>query len=200
METKKRKQKEEGEDEGGKGKFTEHSKRRHKDDCSANHMKDSDRTTINRKTALLVIDVQNDFCTGSMKVKGALEIIPLINSVRHLFDLVAFSKDWHPPDHCSFKADVKGQVIRKGDNTEFWPIHCVQGTEGAALQKDLVVSSDDLLITKGENPLTESYAASNFVLGANLLLFARYSAFWDTLKQKTKLENELHNAEITDVR
>jgi len=167
METKKRKQqKEDGADEGEKGKFTEHAKRRHKDDSSAkkrNHMKDSDRTTINRKTALLVIDVQNDFCTGSMKVKGALEIIPLINSVRHLFDLVAFSKDWHPPDHCSFKADVKGQVIRKGDNTEFWPIHCVQGTEGAALQKDLVVSSDDLLITKGENPLTESYVASNFV-------------------------------------
>lgn len=105
--------------------------------------------------ALIIVDVQNDFCPGgALAIEGGDEIIPGINSVREKFDLVVFTKDWHPENHCSF-APRSGQ----------WPVHCVQGTRGAALHDDLDVRYDsignpgDIIICKGTDPNYDSYSA-----------------------------------------
>jgi nicotinamidase/pyrazinamidase len=77
--------------------------------------------------ALVVVDVQNDFCEGgSLAVPYANEIIPLINAMEEKFNLVVTTKDWHPENHCSF-------VENGGD----WPTHCVQNTEGSELHPEL---------------------------------------------------------------
>ena len=75
------------------------------------------------KKALIVVDVQNDFCEGgSLAVPDANKIIPVINSLLPQFELVIFTQDWHPDNHCSFG---------------LWPTHCVQYTPGAEIHKDI---------------------------------------------------------------
>ena len=76
---------------------------------------------------LLVVDVQRDFIDGSLAVPGAEAIIPEINGIKNGADLVYFTLDWHPKDHCSFKANG-GQ----------WPEHCVHYTLGASLADGLL--------------------------------------------------------------
>ncbi|HEV2769781.1 MAG TPA: nicotinamidase [Solirubrobacteraceae bacterium] len=100
--------------------------------------------------ALLVIDVQNDFCPGgALAVPEGDEVVAraneLMNSGR--FDLVVATRDWHPPDHGSF-------APRGGP----WPVHCVQGSEGAELHPGLERAGIDLLLDKGQDPATEGYS------------------------------------------
>lgn len=85
---------------------------------------------------LLIVDFQNDFITGSLKVKGALELIPKINSYIGKFKNVIFTKDWHPERHCSF--------IGRGGN---WPVHCVQYTEGAEIPEEITKPAKQGFIT-----------------------------------------------------
>lgn len=100
--------------------------------------------------ALLVIDVQNDFCPGgALAVPEGDEVVARANELMDSgrFDLVVATRDWHPPDHGSF-APQGGP----------WPVHCVQGTEGAQLHPDLERAGIDLLLDKGQDPATEGYS------------------------------------------
>jgi nicotinamidase/pyrazinamidase len=101
--------------------------------------------------ALLIVDFQNDFTSGgALAVRGGDEIADRINQLAASgeFDLVVATRDWHPPDHGSF-ADEGGP----------WPVHCVQGTEGAELHPALDRSNIDLVVDKGQDPATEGYSA-----------------------------------------
>jgi nicotinamidase/pyrazinamidase len=103
--------------------------------------------------ALIVVDVQNDFCPGgALPVPDATLVVRPINLIVHKFDRVVFSRDWHPRDHCSF-----------GDPPEFrdgsWPEHCVENTPGAEFHGDLIVPMDALVIDKGTDHDKEAYSA-----------------------------------------
>lgn len=102
------------------------------------------------KKALLVIDVQNDFCKGgSLAVDGGELIIPYVNSLMSEFDLVVGTKDWHPQNHSSFMSNNKDGV---------WPDHCVKETSGAELHPDLNKEGLDFIWSKGSNPKVDSYS------------------------------------------
>ncbi|WP_321329282.1 bifunctional nicotinamidase/pyrazinamidase [uncultured Ilyobacter sp.] len=115
--------------------------------------------------ALLIVDVQNDFCEGgSLEVKNSLNIIPVINKLIDRFKKqswpVIATKDWHPSNHRSFASVSGGKVGELGELNGlpqiWWPDHCVQGTKGAKLHPDL--KSVDFVIHKGSNPEVDSYS------------------------------------------
>ena len=102
--------------------------------------------------ALIVVDVQADFCHGgSLEVRNGDDIVPLLNPVIRAFDRLAapifFTRDWHPPHHISFKE-------RGGE----WPPHCVQGTPGAEFHPGLLVPRGATVISKGDDPNKEAYS------------------------------------------
>ena len=117
------------------------------------------------KTALLVIDVQNDFCpAGALEVAGGNEIVSDINHEMKKYDCVVLTQDWHPKGHSSFAISHKGKnpldVIEMpyGDQI-LWPEHCVQGSKGAEFHSDLNADRANAVIRKGSNPLIDSYSA-----------------------------------------
>ena len=117
------------------------------------------------KTALLVIDVQNDFCpAGALQVAGGNEIIPGINQEMTKYDYVILTQDWHPKGHSSFATSHDGRnpldVIEMpyGDQV-LWPDHCVQGSHGAEFHFELNTARANAVIRKGSNPLIDSYSA-----------------------------------------
>ncbi|CAD5112592.1 DgyrCDS1805 [Dimorphilus gyrociliatus] len=165
------------------------------------------------KTALIVVDVQNDFIDGTLAIKKGdakqegSEVIPVINKMLDEinFDFVVYSKDWHPKDHISFVENVSKRPLHKrsaisnaseakeldivvfdGDivmEQKLWPAHCIQSSWGAELHKDLKVVDNSININKGTNPNIDSY-----------------SAFWDNkMLSQTGLVNELTKRGITDV-
>ena len=116
-------------------------------------------------TALLVIDVQNDFCpAGALEVSGGDEIISDINQEMKKYDCVVLTQDWHPKGHSSFAMSHKGKkpldVIQMpyGDQI-LWPEHCVQGSRGAEFHCKLDTGQANAVIKKGLNPLIDSYSA-----------------------------------------
>jgi len=117
------------------------------------------------KTALLVIDVQNDFCpAGALEVAGANEIVPYINKEMVKYDCVVLTQDWHPKGHSSFATSHEGknplELIKMpyGDQV-LWPDHCVQGSKGAEFHPDLNIEQANAIIRKGSNPFIDSYSA-----------------------------------------
>ena len=117
------------------------------------------------KTALLVIDVQNDFCpAGALAVVGGNEIIPHINEEMAKYDCVVLTQDWHPKGHSSFASSHEGknplELIKMpyGDQV-LWPDHCVQGSKGAEFHPDLNIEQANAIIRKGSNPFIDSYSA-----------------------------------------
>jgi nicotinamidase/pyrazinamidase len=117
------------------------------------------------KTALLVIDVQNDFCpAGALAVVGGNEIIPHINEEMAKYDCVVLTQDWHPKGHSSFATSHEGknplELIKMpyGDQV-LWPDHCVQGSKGAEFHPDLNIEQANAIIRKGSNPFIDSYSA-----------------------------------------
>ena len=117
------------------------------------------------KTALLVIDVQNDFCpAGALEVAGGNEIVSDINHEMKKYDCVVLTQDWHPKGHSSFAISHKGKnpldVVEMpyGDQI-LWPEHCVQGSKGAEFHSDLDADRANAVIRKGSNPLIDSYSA-----------------------------------------
>ena len=117
------------------------------------------------KTALLVIDVQNDFCpAGALQVAGGNEIIPGINQEMTKYDYIILTQDWHPKGHSSFATSHDGgkplDVIEMpyGDQV-LWPDHCVQGSHGAEFHSELNTARANAVIRKGSNPLIDSYSA-----------------------------------------
>ena len=117
------------------------------------------------KTALLVIDVQNDFCpAGALEVAGGNEIVPYINKEMVKYDCVVLTQDWHPKGHSSFATSHEGknplELIKMpyGDQV-LWPDHCVQGSKGAEFHPDLNIEHANAIIRKGYNPFIDSYSA-----------------------------------------
>ena len=117
------------------------------------------------KTALLVIDVQNDFCPGgALQVAGGNEIITGINQEMTKYDYIILTQDWHPKGHSSFATSHDGgkplDVIEMpyGDQV-LWPDHCVQGSHGAEFHSELNTERANAVIRKGSNPLIDSYSA-----------------------------------------
>ena len=103
-------------------------------------------------SALILVHVQNDFCPGgALPVKEADTIISLINDYINLFRSkglpVIATRDWHPPDHCSFK-----------EQGGMWPVHCVQGSRGAQFRADLHIPNGSLIISGATNPKKEAYS------------------------------------------
>jgi nicotinamidase/pyrazinamidase len=115
--------------------------------------------------ALLVIDVQNCFTPGgSLAVKEGDQIIPLINRLAGAFEHVILTQDWHTPGHVSFASSHAGkkpfEAIQLPYGTQvLWPDHCVQGTAGAELHKDLRIPHAELIIRKGYRKQMDSYSA-----------------------------------------
>lgn len=102
--------------------------------------------------ALVIVDVQNDFCPGgALAVRDGDAVIAPLNRCAALFAragaLVLATRDWHPPDHCSFR-----------EQGGPWPIHCVRGTTGAVFHPGLRLPSAAIVISKAESPKVESYS------------------------------------------
>lgn len=115
--------------------------------------------------ALIVIDLQNDFCpNGALAVQGGDQIVAPINALMADFDAVVLTQDWHPADHRSF-ADMHpdarpyDQIVLPYGPQVLWPRHCVIGTEGAAFHPDLNVTRAELILRKGFRPAIDSYSA-----------------------------------------
>lgn len=112
--------------------------------------------------ALIVVDVQNDFCSGgSLAVPHAEEIIPVINDLMKNYQLVIATKDFHPTNHKSFASNNNrqvGEIIElHGISQMMWPDHCVENTKGSELHKKL----DKRIhyeVKKGMNPEIDSYS------------------------------------------
>ena len=114
--------------------------------------------------ALIVIDVQNDFCPGgALAVAQGDMIVPGINALMADFDAVILTQDWHPAGHSSFASSHDVPVMSLTEMPYgpqvLWPDHCVQGSEGAAFHKDLNTDKADLVIRKGYNAAIDSYSA-----------------------------------------
>jgi nicotinamidase/pyrazinamidase len=114
--------------------------------------------------ALLVIDVQNDFCPkGALAVTNGDEIVKGINALMPDFDAVILTQDWHPAGHSSFAtshdADPMSVVQMPYGAQVLWPDHCIIGTSGAQFHQDLNVDQADMLIRKGYNAKIDSYSA-----------------------------------------
>ncbi|MFP4011953.1 MAG: bifunctional nicotinamidase/pyrazinamidase [Spirochaetaceae bacterium] len=120
---------------------------------------------ITPTTALLIIDVQNDFCPGgSLAVEHGNDIIPVINHVSPRFPMVVATQDWHPEGHVSFASFHEGaavqDIVRIGDIDQIlWPDHCVQGTRGAEFHPELDVKPVNLILHKGTKQELDSYSA-----------------------------------------
>lgn len=114
--------------------------------------------------ALLVIDVQNDFCPGgALAVAGGDAIVPGINALMADFPAVILTQDWHPAGHSSFasshNADPMSLMQMPYGPQVLWPDHCIQGSPGAEFHADLNTTRADLIIRKGYNPAIDSYSA-----------------------------------------
>lgn len=116
-------------------------------------------------SALIVIDVQNDFCPGgALAVPEGDLIVPGINALMDDFDTVVLTQDWHPAGHSSFASSHAGKSPYELAEMPYgpqvlWPDHCVQGSGGADLHADLNVTRANVIIRKGTNPAIDSYSA-----------------------------------------
>lgn len=139
--------------------------------------------------ALIVIDVQNDFCPGgALAVPEGDQIVPGINALIEAHETVILTQDWHPAGHSSFASSHTGKAPMELIEMPYgpqvlWPDHCVQGSEGAAFHKDLNTTRADLIIRKGFNPAIDSYSA----------------LFENDQKTPTGLEGYLRSRGITDL-
>ena len=118
------------------------------------------------KNALIIIDMQYDFCEGGIiPYQKSLDIIPIINRIRDNYDFIIFIKDHHPENHCSFK-----------EYGGIFPKHCIENSYGCRLHDDLILKNDDLIISRG-----------------SLQKYDSNSAFYDAeeINKNTKLKNFL---------
>jgi len=115
--------------------------------------------------ALLIVDVQNDFCPGgSLAVNEGDQVANVINHLMPFFDRVVGTQDWHPKDHVSFASNHPGKnvldiVDAGGIRQVLWPDHCVQGTRGAELFPRLEIGRIELILRKGLRRNLDSYSA-----------------------------------------
>lgn len=141
------------------------------------------------KKALIIVDLQNDFCAGgSLAVPGGDEVVPIANQLQGQFELIIATQDWHPYDHVSFAANHEGSavgdVVMVDDIPQvLWPVHCVQGTKGAEFHPDFDTRHVKKIFHKGTNSKVDSY-----------------SAFYDNEHLRaTGLTDYLHSEGVTEV-
>ncbi len=115
--------------------------------------------------ALIIIDMQNDFCPGGkLAVNGGDDIVAPINALAKTFEHIVLTQDWHPIDHSSFASQHKGaapftQVDMAYGPQTLWPDHCIIGSDGAAFHAKLDVAKPELIIRKGFRKAVDSYSA-----------------------------------------
>ena len=119
---------------------------------------------ISEQDVLIVVDVQNDFCTGgALAVPDGEKVIPAINRIAQRFRNVVLTQDWHPRDHVSFASNHAHKkpydTIRLPYGTQvLWPDHCVQDTQGAEFHKSLHIAQASLVLRKGFRRDIDSYS------------------------------------------
>ncbi|QDC02592.1 bifunctional nicotinamidase/pyrazinamidase [Mesorhizobium sp. 8] len=115
--------------------------------------------------ALIVIDLQNDFCPGgALAVAGGDEIVPLVNDLIRHADHVVMTQDWHPAGHSSFASSHPGKQAFETIDMPYgpqtlWPDHCIQGSAGSDFHSGLAWTKAELVIRKGFRPAIDSYSA-----------------------------------------
>ena len=125
----------------------------------------SETVTIGENAVLLVVDIQNDFCSGgALAVPRGEEVVPRINGLARQFPHVVLTQDWHSPGHISFASSHPGRLPFETINLSYglqvlWPDHCVQGTQGAKLHPELQIAHAELILRKGYNRTVDSYSA-----------------------------------------
>src|SRR3982751_1283830 len=116
-------------------------------------------------SALIVVDVQNCFIDGgTLPVKGGAEVVPVINKLAGAFQNIVVTQDWHTAGHASFASTHSGKKPFESTKLKYgqqvlWPDHCVQGTDDAALGKDLKLPTAQIIIRKGFHKDMDSYSA-----------------------------------------
>ncbi len=122
--------------------------------------------------ALIVVNLQNDFCTGGVleQIEGET-LIPAINDLIPQFEIIIYTRDWHPENHCSFVADPKF-------SERSWPAHCLANTHGADFHPELSFDLNAVIIDKGTEADQESYSGfQDTNLAKNLHKFGIDSVF-----------------------
>jgi nicotinamidase/pyrazinamidase len=125
---------------------------------------------ITSRDALIVIDVQNDFCPGgALAVDDGDEVIEVIQRIAPAFEHIILTQDWHPPGHHSFASvhdrspfesiELDYGTQSFGGTQTLWPDHCVQGTQGAEFHPDLFLPQAELILRKGFRSRIDSYSA-----------------------------------------
>ncbi len=139
--------------------------------------------------ALILVDIQNDFVPGgALPVPQGDQIVPVVNALMPLFDLVVATQDWHPQNHGSFASNHPGKEVYdvielNGLQQILWPDHCVQGTRGADFVPGLNTNPVEAIFRKGTDPSIDSY-----------------SGFFDNGRKKsTGLADYLRGRGITEV-
>ena len=123
------------------------------------------KITPSANSALIVVDVQNCFVSGgTLPVKGGEEVVPVINKLAAAFRNIVVTQDWHTPGHASFASTHAGKKPFETTTLSYgtqvlWPDHCVQGTDDAALHKDLRLPTAQIIIRKGFHQEMDSYSA-----------------------------------------
>lgn len=123
------------------------------------------KTMPSSKSALLIIDVQNDFCPGgALAVADGDAVVAVINALTPKFPTCILTQDWHPAGHRSFASSHSGKspfettTLPYGEQV-LWPDHCVQGSQGAAFHSELATDCADLILRKGFRAEIDSYSA-----------------------------------------
>ena len=128
-------------------------------------IKSKELVSTDPNCALIIVDVQNDFCPdGALPVAEGDEVVPVINVLQHIFPRIILTADWHPDNHISFAANHPG--VSEFTNVEvsygaqtLWPKHCVRGTSEADFHNELHTDRADLILRKGQLPDMDSYSA-----------------------------------------
>ena len=115
-------------------------------------------------SALIIIDMQNDFCHGgALAVKDGEKLVEPINDAQEKFDTIILTQDWHPEEHSSFASNNSAKVYSNIEmdygSQILWPDHCIQGSIGANFHKNLNTNNSNLILRKGCNPKIDSYSA-----------------------------------------
>jgi nicotinamidase/pyrazinamidase len=120
---------------------------------------------VSDRDALLVVDIQNDFCPGGrLAVPRGDEVVPLVNDIAAKFANVILTQDWHPTGHLSFASSHPGKRPYETIEVAYgpqvlWPDHCIQGTSGAEFRADLRIPHAVLVVRKGFHRSIDSYSA-----------------------------------------
>lgn len=115
--------------------------------------------------ALIVIDIQGDFCEGgALAVPGGSQIVPGVNALMDDYETIVLSQDWHPAGHSSFASTHAGRAPYDMIDMPYgpqilWPDHCIQGTKGAEFHKDLRIQTAQMIVRKGFRAQIDSYSA-----------------------------------------